>query len=145
MIKSFFVFLPLFLFGCATPKTSRDSSTYLMNTNKSQGVLMTELETVLKDNKYEIKTFDAQSGILVTKPRAFTYGSDKSRARHTVQLRQEGGSVSLGVVYDCEYADKSGAKSFETCEKNDDELEAKVKKIESSLVRLIRAKVDKGT
>lgn len=131
--------------GCATPKMSRDPSTYLMNTDKPQSVLMKELETILKDNKYEIKTFDLQSGILVTKPRGFSYGSDKARARHTVQVSQEGGSVSLRIIYDCEYADKSGAKAYEECEDRDEDLEAKIKKIESSLVRVIRGKVDKGT
>lgn len=145
MRQLFFVLLPVLFVGCATPRTGRDPSTYLLNTDKPQNILMKELETILKENKYEIKTFDLQSGILVTKPRGFSYGSDKSRARHTVQISQEGGSVSLRVVYDCEYADKSGVKAFEECESRDEDFEGKVKKIESSLVRLIRGKVDKGT
>lgn len=145
-MNNFVLFTLALLFtGCATPRTSRDPSTYLMNTDKPQNTLMAELQTILKDNKYEIKTFDLQSGILVTKPRGFTYGSDKARARHTVQVRQEGGSVSVRIVYECEFADKSGEKAFEECENRDEEFEAKVKKIEASLIRLIRGKVDKDT
>lgn len=145
-MKYAFLLMPFLFVGCAHKVVNREPSTYLMNTDKPQNLLMGELEGLLKENKYEIRTFDAQTGILVSKPRLFGYTVDgqKERARHTVQIRQEGGSVSMRIVYECEYTDKKGQVEYAECPENDEGLTEKARKIESLLVRLIRQKVDKA-
>lgn len=145
-MKYAFLLLPILFAGCAHKVVTREPSTYLMNTDKPQNLLMGELDGLLKENKYEVRTFDPQTGILVTRPRLFAYTIDgqKERARHTVQIRQEGGSVSMRILYECEYADKKGETEFAECQENDEALTEKARKIESLLVRLIRQKVDKA-
>ncbi|MEK6554106.1 MAG: hypothetical protein AABZ31_02610, partial [Bdellovibrionota bacterium] len=111
--------LLLLLVGCSTPKVPRPPSTYLLNTEKSQVELMTELNKMLVANKYEIKNLNTQTGFLLTKPRRFSVkradGSKVSTEQNLI-IRQEGGSVTVRANYDCEYFDKSQQLVVQPCD-----------------------------
>jgi hypothetical protein len=140
----FSIFLSIILSSCQTTRTPRAASEYLFSTDKSQTSLLEDLKAKLTEHKYEIKTFDIETGFLVTKPRRFSIGSggDKYSARQVVQIRQEGGSVKIRSIYECEYEQK-GQRQFEACIVEDQEASAKIQRVESGLLRLLKDNLNK--
>jgi hypothetical protein len=53
-----------------------------------------------------------------------------------VNIRQEGGSVKLRIIYDCNYS--GDGRTYEVCYITDDQATAKIKRIEPALVDVIR-------
>jgi hypothetical protein len=102
------------------------------------------LQAKLVENKYEVKTIDFETGFLVAKPRSFMIGASKERrpARQIVQIRQEGGSVKVRTIYECEYDHENG-KFFEPCLLEDQDATAKIQRVDGLLQKLVRDNLNK--
>jgi len=124
--------------NCAHQQTPRAPSDYLLTTDRGVTELLRDVRAKLQENKYRIRREDAAAGLLVTYPRRFSFNSDGNKvlARQTVEVRQEGGSVKLRIIYDCSY-DGSG-KKFSPCFKEDAAAMTKISRLEPALVELIK-------
>lgn len=124
--------------ACATPPKPRVASEYLLVTDKSSAAVLKDVQKKLEEIKYSIRTVDPEVGVLVTKPRRFSYtkGGVPASARQSLQVRQEGGSVKLRFQYECELAAQGGA--FAECFQEDQALDEKIRRIEPSVVRRVR-------
>ncbi|MCB0349534.1 MAG: hypothetical protein KDD38_00010 [Bdellovibrionales bacterium] len=137
LIKSFAVMaLTVLLSNCATAPKPRAASEYLLTTDKGVSNVLEDVKIALESKKYKIKTVDNATGILLTYPRKYTFTSGGKRifARQIIQLRQEGGSVKLRIVYECDY----NGIDYEGCARDDADSNAKIMRIEPALVELIR-------
>jgi hypothetical protein len=135
----------LSLTSCTTPKVPRPPSTYLLNTEKSQVQLITELKDMLMANKYEIKTINTQTGFLITKPRRFNVkrpDGSKVSTEQSLSVRQEAGSVTVRANYDCEYIDKEKKLVVQPCHNDDTDVNNRIRRIESALIKQIRQKLE---
>lgn len=144
MIKRLSILSLVFLFiGCSTPPKVRGPSEYLMATDQNVETLLTKIQEKLESYKYVAKRLDPAAGILIFEPRRFTYdsGGETIGAEQTIHIRQEGGSVKLRIKYDCEYTESS----YVPCSKNDQQVQAKVKRLEASLMAAIRPLLLKHT
>ncbi len=111
------------LWGCVTEPKYRDPSEYLLNTDRdAEGVLGT-IRTKLEENTYKIKKQDTTAGLLVVRPRKFSYDQNGKTVvgKQDIQVRLEGGSIKLRIFYQCNYAGY-----FERCMRDDLEAEEKL-------------------
>lgn len=131
----------LMLSSCETTRTARPASEYLYSTDKAQTQLLEDLKAKLIENKYEVKTLDLETGFLVTKPRRFNIGNGVA-GRQSVQIRQEGGSVKIRSIYECEY-ENDGAKKFEPCLLEDEEAGKKIQRVDALLLKIIQDNLNK--
>jgi hypothetical protein len=148
IFKNFAIFASLIgsafmLSSCQTTRTPRAASEYLYSTDKSQTQLLEDLKAKFTENKYEVKTLDIETGFLVTKPRKFNIGNGEV-GRQTVQIRQEGGSVKIRSVYECEY-EVAGKKDFEPCLIEDSDATQKIQRIDGLLLKIVKDTLNKHT
>lgn len=136
-VKLLVLLATAWLVACSTTRTPRAPNEYLYSTDKAVTQLLGDIRAKLVENKYQIKTFDIETGFLVTEPRRFTVGRSRRAARQTIQLRQEGGSLKLRTFYECEY-ENDGAKEFEPCIVEDEDASAKIQKIEGLTLKLVK-------
>lgn len=140
-------FTTLFVSGCSTTKVPRPPSTYLLSTEKSQVQLMTEIRDMLVASKYQVKTFNSQTGFLVLQPRRFSVkkpDGSQVAVKQSMVIRQEGGSVSLRASYECEYPNEKNEKTYSACNNDDQEVGQKIRKIESLVLKQVRQKLEKA-
>lgn len=126
----------LILSACASVPKSRPASEYLLTTDKSTSNVLNDLKVKLEEKKYKIQKLDVTAGILTVEPRSYIFISSGKKifARQIVQIRQEGGSVKVRFIYECNYSEIE----FETCHAEDEDSNAKISKIEPKLIREIR-------
>ena len=126
--------------SCATAPVPKPASEYLLSTDKSATSVLSEVRQALEKQKYKIKVENVSAGLLATHPRGYSYQQNGAtiRGRHTIQLRQEGGSVKVRVVYQCKYK-----LDYEKCLADDKANNEKVRRIDSGLVKLIRERLSK--
>lgn len=124
--------------GCASKPIGRDPSEYLLTTDRDAQSLLKDIRTTLEQKKYKIRKEDATAGILVAAPRKFSFEREggKVSARQTLNIRQEGGSIKLRIIYDCNYT--GDGQLYEVCYVTDNEATAKINRIEPALVEAIR-------
>jgi hypothetical protein len=131
----------MLLMGCATKGKPIESSVFLLSTDKSITALLNELSEDLKANKYEIETLNTNLGVLNTKPRRFLVrrGDQTTPAEQTVQIRQEGGSVQLRLLYQCD----DGLTGMGPCMSNDVVVRNKIARIENLLITTVNRRLFK--
>jgi hypothetical protein len=124
--------------GCASRPVGRDPSEYLLTTDRDAQSLLKDIRTALEGKKYKIRKEDPSAGLLVAAPRKFSFEREgtKVTARQVVNLRQEGGSVKLRIVYECNYA--GDGQTFDVCYVSDNEATAKINRVEPALLDVIR-------
>lgn len=129
------LFFLILSFGCVSVPVSRSPSEYLLTTDKNVAEVLHDVRVKLEENKYKIKAENVEAGILLTSPRQFSFEKEGQKiiGRQTLQMRQEGGSVKLRIVYDCKYMDE-----FESCHRNDQHVQAKINRLEPALINMIK-------
>ncbi len=122
--------------GCTTAPKPRMPSEYLLTTDKGSTNVLSDLRTALEDKKYKVKKMDVATGILITHPRKYSFNRAGKQvpARQTLHIRQEGGSVKLRIIYECDYSNAA----YEGCLRDDADSNAKINRIEPPLIELIR-------
>ncbi len=124
----------LLLNGCAVPKVARPASDYLLSTDRSTSKVVLDTKAALIKHKYQIQKEDITSGILVVAPRKFTYrtATQKIEAEQRVQIRVDGGSVKINIMYKCKYN-----SLLEACDSADKDGNIKIKRLERALLEII--------
>jgi hypothetical protein len=126
----------LSLIGCATTPKYRVASEYLLSTDLNIKTVFDDIVKQLEKYKYKPNKSDPEAGILIFEPRKFSYPSGKINisAQQVLYVRQEGGSVKLRLSYDCNYT----GNSYEQCRYSDNDVNAKISRIEPPLVGMIK-------
>lgn len=140
-----FLCLSLFVvFGCATAPRIRPASEFLLTSEKGMTQSVADVKQALTQKKYVIQQENPEIGVLISKPRSFSYNKNgvKTPARQTVQMRQEGGSVKLRLQYECQITTESGA-IFQPCHLDDAEATAKILRLDHITAELVREALQK--
>lgn len=134
------IFIALIVSSCVTPPKTRPASEFLLTSEKGITQSLADVNAALTQKKYKIKQVNHEVGILITQPRGFAFsrGGSKVAARQTVQLRQEGGSVKLRLVYECETATEAGDLEFKPCLLEDSDAAAKILRLDSITAGIVR-------
>ena len=120
---------------CAHKIKRRSVSEYLFSTKRGTENFIEDLKKTLESKRYTIRNIDTTLGILTTRPRKFMIHEDGAevQADHTIQVRQEGGSVKVRIQYKCNYTGQ-----MEACSKEDAATEEKISRFEPKLIQLIK-------
>lgn len=136
--KYLLILLPFsFLVGCASTYETRSPSSYLLSSNKKTHILINKIKNSLEKSGYKIKGYDLALGVLTTNPRSFSVrrSGRKTKSTQTIQIRQEGASLKIKVVYRCKYEESDGMTS---CRLEDEAADRKIRRIDRKLIRLIK-------
>jgi hypothetical protein len=128
--------------GCASRHTPRDTSVYLLNTDRGVTSLLEELSTSLQASKYQIETVNPDIGVLVCSPRTFQIPREEAstKGEQAFQLRQEGGSVKIRLSYRCQ---DQVTEEMGPCYREDQSAMQKIARIEKSLLALLNRHMQK--
>lgn len=131
--------LELLMVGCASAPKPIGPSVHVLATNRTAPELLPDVESKLMKNKYEVSKISPEVGLLALKPRRFSvqHEGKKISANQTVQMRQEGGSLKLRIVYKCEY--KLG--QWEPCYEDHPDVASKIRRVDRMIVKLISAQL----
>jgi hypothetical protein len=133
MLRRHLVLLFLLLPACATKMQSRAPSEYLMSTSRPATEVLSDIKSYLESSRYKIKKFDTAAGIIVVQPRVFAYNKngDRSKAKQTIFIRLEGGSLKLRINYAC--TQDSDLGTYSVCYSTDQELQQRIQRLEGGL------------
>ncbi len=125
------------LFGCATSIVPRQPSSFLFSTKNSTSVLFEDMTKELVQKGYVIKKKDITAGLFVTEPRKFKINSSEGsiKAEQILQLRQEGASLKIRIVYNCAF---DGSPSYGPCNADNVASQNKIRKVEKGLLQILK-------
>lgn len=130
-----FSFLSFVFFGCASAPKPIGPSVHLLATNRTAPELLPDVEAELLKQKYVVNKISPEVGLLALQPRDFSvqHEGKKIPAQQIVQMRQEGGSLKLRIVYRCQY--KFG--QWEPCYADHPDVANKIRRVDQMIVKLI--------